>query len=230
MRGFWDERAREDAFHFVDSREPYRAADPDRFWRRGAEDLETLLATVEAPPIGSEDHVLDLGCGLGRLTRALAARAGRVTAVDVSAEMLERARELNPGLDHVTWLLGDGETLDGVADASVDVAVSHVVLQHIPSAKVQLGYVEELRRVLRPGGWAVFGVSTDPRIHEPRVDRRSALRSLVGATPKGRDRPEWLGAFVPLDALGATALQAGLDLPRIEGANTQFTIVLAEKR
>src|SRR5687767_5933709 len=229
MRKFWDERAREDAFHFVDNREPYREADPERFWREGARDLDTLLDTLELA-VRLDDHVLALGCGVGRLTRVLAARAAHVTAVDVSPRMLDRARELNPQLNNVTWLLGDGETLDGLPDGTVDAVVSHVVLQHIPSAKVQLGYVTEIGRVLRPGGWAAFGLSTDPRVHAPRAaSRRDLFRALTGKQPGGQDQPEWLGAAVPLDALGATALQAGLTLERIEGANTQFTLVRARR-
>lgn len=227
MRKFWDERAREDAFHFVDNREPYREPDEERFWREGERDLDTLLSSLELA-VRQDDHVLDLGCGIGRLTRPLAARAAHVTAVDVSPRMLERARELNPRLNNVTWILGDGESLDGVPDGSVDAVVSHVVLQHIPSAKVQLGYVAEMARVLRPGGWAAFGLSTDPRVHQPRpASRRDLFRAMAGKKPAGTDEPEWLGAFVPLDALGATAAQSGLVLERIEGANTQFTLVRA---
>jgi SAM-dependent methyltransferase len=229
MRKFWDERAREDAFHFVDSREPYREADEERFWREGERDLDTLLSTLDLA-VRLDDHVLDLGCGIGRLTRVLAGRAGHVTAVDVSPGMLARARELNARLNNVSWLLGDGETLEGVPDGSVDAVVSHVVLQHIPSAKVQLGYVAEMGRVLRPGGWAAFGLSTDPRVHEPRpASRRDLFRAMTGKKPGGQDEPEWLGAFVPLDALGATAAQSGLTLERIEGANTQFTLVRASR-
>jgi SAM-dependent methyltransferase len=228
MRDFWDDRAREDAFHFVDNREPYQHPDTDRFWREGERDLGTLLRVLELE-VGPEDRVLDVGCGIGRLTRVLAGRASHVTALDVSPEMLSRAQELNAELDNVEWVLGDGETLAGIEDASLDAVVSHVVLQHIPSAKLQLGYIAEFGRVLKPGGWAAFGLSTDPRVHEPRTQhsRRGFLKALVGQEPAGTDRPEWLGAFVPLDALGATAVQAGLELERIEGANTQFTLVRA---
>src|SRR3712207_3163564 len=122
MRRFWDERAREDAFHFVDNREPYKAADEERFWREGERDLDTLLSTLGLA-VRQDDHVLDLGCGVGRLTRVLAACAAHVTALDVSPAMLARAQELNPRLANVTWLLGDGESLAGLADASVDAAV-----------------------------------------------------------------------------------------------------------
>jgi SAM-dependent methyltransferase len=234
MRRFWDARAREDAFHFVDNREPYKHADRERFWREGERDLDTLLSTVGVT-VRQEDLVLDLGCGLGRLTRVLARRAAHVIALDVSPEMLRRAQELNVSLNNVTWLLGDGESLAGVEDAQLDGAISHVVFQHIPDAKVTLGYVEELGRVLKPGAWAAFGLSTDPKVHEPPppeqqgTSRRELLGSLAGRKPRGQSAPEWLGAPVPLDALGAVATAAGLTLEQIEGAGTQFTLVRAVK-
>ncbi|HEV3000724.1 MAG TPA: methyltransferase domain-containing protein [Solirubrobacteraceae bacterium] len=235
MRRFWDARAREDAFHFVDNREPYKDADPERFWRAGERDLDTILSTLGVT-VRQDDVVLDLGCGLGRLTRVLARRAGHVVALDVSPEMLRRAQELNDALNNVTWLLGDGETLTGVEDASLDGAVSHVVFQHIPDAKVTLGYVEELARVLKPGAWAAFGLSTDPRVHQPPpaerggTSRRDLLRGLAGRRPRGQSAPEWLGAPVPLDALGAVATSAGLTLEQIEGSGTQYTLVRAVRR
>ena len=233
MRDFWDERAREDAFHFVDNRQRYQHPDTERFWAEGEKDLDTLLGALGLA-VAQDDHVVELGCGIGRLTRVLAARAAHVVALDVSPEMLTLAQEHNPLLENVEWVLGDGSTLTGVESASADVVVSHVVLQHIPSAKVQLGYVAEFARVLKPGGWAAFQLSTDPRVHEPREaspqqSRRGFLKALVGQTPGGQDEPEWLGAFVPLDALGATAVSSGLELEQIEGSNTQFTLVRARR-
>lgn len=234
MRRFWDARAREDALHFVDSREPYKDGDLDRFWAHGERDLDTLLTTLDVT-VRQGDLVLDLGCGVGRLTRVLAKRAAHVIALDVSPEMLRRAQELNDHLHNVTWLLGDGESLSGVEDASLDGAVSHVVFQHIPDAKITLGYVEELGRVLKPGAWAAFGLSTDPKVHQPPppeergTSRREMLRGLVGRQPRGTQAPEWLGSAVPLEALGAVATSAGLVLEDIDGSGTQFTLVRATR-
>jgi lipopolysaccharide biosynthesis glycosyltransferase len=225
MGRFWDERAREDAFFFVDSRLEYGRPDEERFWREGEADLETLLSMVGAT-VAPGDRVLDLGCGLGRLTRALAGRARAVVAVDVSAEMLARARALNEGLDGVTWVHGDGETLAGVEDASCDAAVSHVVFQHIPDPAVTLGYVAELGRVLRDGGWAVFQVSTDPAVHRPRGRGRRLLRR----GPRGTEDSAWLGSAVDLAELRAAADAGGLELERVEGAGTQYTVVRARRR
>ena len=89
MRRFWDARAREDALYFVDSRVPYGAADAERFWIEGVADLDRLLGAVEAR-VDPSARLVEIGCGVGRLTRALASRAEEVVAIDVSAEMLAR--------------------------------------------------------------------------------------------------------------------------------------------
>jgi SAM-dependent methyltransferase len=227
MREFWDKRAREDPFHFVDDREPYHHADEERFWRTGERDLDALLGALELE-VEPGSRVMDVGCGIGRLTRVLARRVTHVTALDVSPEMLARAQELNPGLENVEWVLGDGATLAGIERGSFDAVVCHQVLEHIPSARLQLGYVAEFARVLRPGGWAAFDLATAPdrgRQGPETHSRRGFLQALVGRTPSGRDKPEWQGTHVRLDGLGATATMCGLTLDRIEGAGTPRTLV-----
>src|SRR5690349_18375913 len=186
MAAFWDARAREDAFFFVDDRLDYGAPDEARFWAGGEEALDAMLAAVGAPPIEPADTVLDLGCGLGRLTRPLAARAKRVVAVDVSAEMLARAQELNAHLGNVDWVHGDGRTLP---DVRVDVAVSFVVLQHVPDPAISLGYVRELGRVL--DGWAVLHVSNDAAAHRRAPGLARRVRALAGRAPRGQADPRW---------------------------------------
>src|SRR5947209_19965097 len=171
MEQFWDARAREDAFYFVDSRLRYHAPDQRAFWAGGEKALRALLGAVDVE-IAPGQVVLDIGCGLGRLTRPLAAEAARVIAIDVSQEMLAQARDLNPGLEHVEWLHGDGESLRPVPDASVDVCISHVVFRHIPDTAVTLGYVREMGRVLSPGGFAAFELSNAPA-NPPGLDRKS---------------------------------------------------------
>src|SRR5580704_8746433 len=121
MRRFWNARAREDAFYFVDTRQRYRATDPQRFWDSG--ELVDYLLDGLGVRLRPTDTVLEIGCGIGRITRPLAARAARVIALDVSDEMLSRARELNPELAGVEWVLGDGVTLSSIPDESVDACV-----------------------------------------------------------------------------------------------------------
>src|SRR3954452_9422376 len=204
---FWDERAREHALFFVDNRLDYRGADAESFWAGGVEALDGMLGAVDVA-VGPEDVVVDIGCGVGRLTRVLAGRARRVVAVDVSAEMLARARALSPGLANVEWGHGDGRGLTGIGDGSVDGCLSHVVFQHIPDPAVTLGYVREIGRVLRPGGWALFQVSTDPSVHRP----PGRLASLV----RRRRERAWWGSAVDPRALRTAARDGGLEIVRLE--------------
>lgn len=99
--------------------------------------------------LGGEDVVVEIGCGLLRITRVLAARPRRVVALDVSDEMLARARVPSPDLGNVEWVLGDGRSLTPLPDASVDACVSVVVLQHVPDPEITLDYVRDLGRAPR---------------------------------------------------------------------------------
>jgi SAM-dependent methyltransferase len=226
MGRFWDARAREDALYFIDSTREYGDADLESFWAEGERTLDGILDLVGAQ-LRPDDIVLDLGCGVGRLTRALAQRCSHVHALDVSSEMLERARELNGQFTNVSWHHGDGTTLHPVEDGAIDAALSHVVFQHIPDPEITLGYVRELGRVLKPGGWTAFQISNDPRLHRVRISRADRIRAVLGRAPKGQDEPEWLGSPVDLDDLRATAEQAGLEIAGITGDGTQFCYVRA---
>lgn len=232
MRRFWDRRAREDPFFFVDSRLEYGRPDIDWFWREGERGLDGELLNRLGVELGPDDEVVEIGCGLGRLTRPIAARARSVRALDVSPRMLELAREHNPGLANVEWLLGDGESLAGIESASADACISYVVFQHIPDPRVTYGYVREIGRVLRPGAWAAFQVSDDPAVHSPppTVRLRAVAAGLLGRAPRGWTRREWRGAAIDLGELRAVAEAAGLELERVEGAGTQYCVVLARRR
>jgi ubiquinone/menaquinone biosynthesis C-methylase UbiE len=151
-----------------------------------------------------------------------------VRAIDVSGEMLARARRHNAHLDNVEWLQGDGTSLAPIEDARADAVVSHVVFQHIPEPQVTLGYVREMARVLRPGGWAAFQISTDPEIHRRRLRNRVA-RLLRRSGPRGQEHRAWRGSAVDLEALRATARECGLTLERVQDPGTQFTLVLARR-
>jgi demethylmenaquinone methyltransferase / 2-methoxy-6-polyprenyl-1,4-benzoquinol methylase len=107
----------------------------DRRWRR-----VTAEATVRRG-----DTVLDACCGTGDLAVAGARAGGRVTGLDFSAPMLERARRKAPDLE---WIEGDVLALP-FADASFDAATVGFGVRNVEDLPRALA---ELRRILRPGG------------------------------------------------------------------------------
>jgi SAM-dependent methyltransferase len=139
MRGTWDALAAGDTATFV--------GDPDR----GRTELDGLFGRLGGDPRGGV--AVEVGCGPGRMTAALAERFDRVLALDVSPAMLERARAAVTS-ERVEFLEIPGETLDGVADGSADVLVCYLVLQHLPSRAHVLRYLREFARVLAPAGEA----------------------------------------------------------------------------
>jgi len=114
---------------------------------------ECLAEIVPALAVSDGALVLDLGCGPGRLTLALAQQRPevRVIGLDVSTRMVDAARSIGFGYENVKFARNDGRTLPDWVEADIDAAYSMLMFQHIP-ADACAGYVKEVARVLRPGG------------------------------------------------------------------------------
>jgi SAM-dependent methyltransferase len=225
MREFWDERAREDAFYFVDHRIKYKdPAEEERFWEMGRQDLDKLLDVVEIV-LEPDWVVVEIGCGVGRLTRVIAKRVGAVKAVDVSAEMLSIAQNENATLANVDWILGDGLTLSDIDSGVADAVVSHFVFQHIPDPQITLGYIREVGRVLRVGGLAALHLSNDEQIHDCKQPLGTRVRALIGRAPKGQTHDAWIGSAVELDQVRAAAAEGGMTVEKVVGEGTHYTVL-----
>jgi ubiquinone/menaquinone biosynthesis C-methylase UbiE len=98
----------------------------------------------------SSARVVDLGCGEGIITRAVAERGATVIGVDPTGRLIEHARAR--GTDHITYVVGDGSTL---ADGEADWVTAGLSLNNIPDLDAAIGLV---RRLLVPGGSLVFTV------------------------------------------------------------------------
>lgn len=103
-------------------------------------------------------RVLELGCGAGRVTRALGGLFGEVHAVDVSSEMVELARRAVDGMSNVSICLNNGTDLSALPPVAFDFAFSCCVFHHIPSKAVIENYIREVGLRLRPGALFKFEV------------------------------------------------------------------------
>jgi ubiquinone/menaquinone biosynthesis C-methylase UbiE len=124
-------------------------SDPEAFEAAGHHDAEHVIG----PLVQRTDAVLDLGCGIGRVTRYVAPLCREIWAVDVSETMLDMARRRLAGLPNVRFVLGDGASLPGVPSEGIDVVYSFLTLQHVEREHAFL-LLREVRRVLRAGGVA----------------------------------------------------------------------------
>jgi SAM-dependent methyltransferase len=106
-------------------------------------------------------RALDFGCGTGRSSRFLRQRGFQVTGVDISAPMLEHARERDPDGDY--RLVPDGD-LSGLESGSFDVILSAFTFDNIPERTARVHLFAELRRLLAAGGRIVNLVSA-PEIY-----------------------------------------------------------------
>ncbi|HLJ67469.1 MAG TPA: class I SAM-dependent methyltransferase [Chloroflexota bacterium] len=155
----WEELAALDPLWAILSDPAQRGGrwDLDAFLRTGAEEVDRVLGTAEQ--LGyphRKESALDFGCGVGRLTRALAAHFATCCGVDISERMLEQAHRINRDVPGCRFVLNTATDLRQFEDRSFDLVYSAIVLQHLPSLAVVRAYVREFIRVIRPGGLVVF--------------------------------------------------------------------------
>jgi cyclopropane fatty-acyl-phospholipid synthase-like methyltransferase len=150
----WDERARRNARYYIALEQ-----DQEGFHNLGAHQLRDDI--ICGLSLGPHIRALEVGCGSGRLLAPLSSMVGEAHGVDISQEMLKRARtELaNYPNAHVHHTQGE---LPMFADEMFDFCYSYHVFQHIPVREAIVRYLQEIHRVLKRGGTARlhFAVAT----------------------------------------------------------------------
>jgi SAM-dependent methyltransferase len=223
MRRYWDEGARRNAAWYVDTSLEYDHPDMERFFATGAQIVGIALDDAPIEPI-AHGLAVEIGSGLGRLCLALADRYDRVVGIDVSTEMVRRARELVTD-ERVTFEVGDGISLHPVDTASADLVLSFTVFQHIPSLEVIESYIAEAARILKPGGVFSFQWNNEAGAWRWRV-RRVVLSALqqtgIRRERYGRHAPEFLGVRVPESWIRSTLERYGLSLRATRDGGTLF--------
>jgi SAM-dependent methyltransferase len=156
----WEALARNDPLWAVLSEPDKRGRkwDLQAFLATGEEFIDTVLGRATSVGIRpGHGLAVDFGCGVGRLSRALSYRFDKVIGIDVSETMVRIAGELNEDRPNLSFVLNERDDLRCLSSASVDVACSHITLQHMKPALAER-YIGELFRITRPGGLVFFQV------------------------------------------------------------------------
>ncbi len=166
LQRHWEEFARTNPFRAI-------LANPNRtggwehaeFFATGEADVERLFSELERLDLTCRmKRAMDFGCGVGRVTRALATRFEEVVGLDISPEMVRLAKAYNQDRPGCTFAVNTSEQIAQHTGA-YDFVYSGLVLQHIPPGLASRS-VAELVRVLSPRGLLVFQLPTP----EPRLD------------------------------------------------------------
>jgi ubiquinone/menaquinone biosynthesis C-methylase UbiE len=171
---------------------------------------DTLDGLVDLAEPKQDERWLEVACGPGIIARTLAPRVHEVHGVDLTPAMVDVARReaAAAGLTNATFAVGDATALD-LPDASADGAIARFTLHHVP---VPGRLVEELARVVRPGGHVVLAD------HAASADADAA--AWAQEIERLRDPSHWTS--LPIARLRALAERAGLQLEQ----EAAFPIVL----
>lgn len=128
----------------------------DEFFEHGKSEVRALLSDFTSFGLTpGKKSVMDFGCGIGRLTQAFSEHFQQCVGVDISYQMITKARELNRFPDRCQYVVNETVDLRQLQDNSFDIVYSNMVLQHI-APSLSRGYIKEFVRVAKLDGIIVF--------------------------------------------------------------------------
>jgi len=227
MKRDWDRRADADPYYWVAATQEADLASYHASAERDCRVFIEGLAPFFSEGIGG--NLLDLGCGIGRMTTPLAQHFDQVVGVDVSPQMIARAQELHAAHENVSFVVNSGADLSEFDSGSFQVVCSYSVLPHLPPDVVS-AYFSEIGRVLADGGVIRYqfwvGPSHHPEdhdtlgIHVYTEGEVSELHQKAGLVELSREEIDYFDPILELKPVWVNA--------RREQAHTTLDIVERE--
>jgi len=215
MKRDWNDRARENAKWYVNTARLDQTE--EEFDASGAREMEVLvLPELSLMTQGRDPKLLkflEIGCGIGRMTKHLAAIFGEVHSTDVSGAMIAQARERLRDLPNIRFHETSGVDFAALPDDYFDIVFSAYVFQHVPDKEVIVSNIRDAWRVTRPGGLL--------KLHTNGVE---------AAEYESLEKDTWAGATFSESEIRALARDLGAQLVGIYGAGTGYCWTTLRKR
>ena len=168
----WEQFAQEDPEVYIWGKARTSADYQDTFFATGRNEVPGILSLVE-PYLRGRDLVVEYGCGVGRLLIPMREHFDAALGVDISPSMLGRLRD-NCAERGVTGVRTALATDDWPKDVRADLVYCWAVFQHIASAAVIQGVLNNIARAVKPGTGVAF-LHFDTRRRTPAYWARFAL-------------------------------------------------------
>ncbi|MFA6391491.1 MAG: class I SAM-dependent methyltransferase [Patescibacteria group bacterium] len=173
----WEDLAIRDPFWAIlsDPKQRFNKWDTDDFFSTGKKEIDTVMkvaTTLDYPKY--REKVLDFGCGVGRLTRALNNYFKECIGVDIAENMILKARELNTDMPNCHFLINTEKNLKIFDSNSFDMIYTSLVLQHLQDKSIIKSYIIEFIRTLKVDGLLIFQLPA----YIPLIYRLQLVRKL----------------------------------------------------
>lgn len=159
----WDEAATEDVINYILGSKSKRDLNLNGFLALKKQQAEQYIVDFfqENHFIPTDKRMLDIGCGIGGMTRYFSEIFAEAYGVDISEEMIKKALELNKDKDHLFFRTNNGLDLLIYEDNFFDFCFSFATFQYFPNKMVIENCFKEIARVLKPQG--LFKIQLDGR-------------------------------------------------------------------
>ncbi len=164
LKDHWNELGKIDPLEAILDRSGNRKGpwDVAEFFATGEREIDDALKEVKTLNTKiSFQKALDFGCGVGRLTQALARHFIEVYGVDISPSMIDLAEKYNRHADNCHYVMNAKDDLSLFSDGSMDLIYSIITLQHM-HPRYSKNYLKEFLRLLAPGGILIFQIPSEP--------------------------------------------------------------------
>jgi len=147
---------------------------PGEFFETGINDIERVISYTKQLNLNlNYNKAIDFGCGIGRLTQALAMKFNEAIGVDIAPSMINTANYHNRFKQRCKYVLNNKYDLSFIPSSDIDFIYTIITLQHM-KPKFSKGFIQEFMRILKRGGVLIFQIPSRRKnqsfVNEPKMD------------------------------------------------------------